>query len=83
MDRTNRLPSSHSKKLLLGLFHGVHMTKRSVSALPDGPDYVVLYQKNIEAVCSTEQAYERNISGKTRSSGCWEWIKSLSSTCQV
>jgi predicted Zn-dependent protease with MMP-like domain len=42
------------KKLLLGLFHGVPMTKKSVFELPAGPDYVVLYQKNIEAVCSTE-----------------------------
>jgi predicted Zn-dependent protease with MMP-like domain len=47
-------PSSHSKKLLLGLFHGVPMTQKSVFNLPSGPDYVVLYQKNIEAVCSTE-----------------------------
>ncbi|PSH02704.1 MAG: hypothetical protein CXZ00_16055 [Acidobacteria bacterium] len=47
-------PSAHPKKLLLGLFHGVPMTKKSVFDLPTGPDYVVLYQKNIEAVCSTE-----------------------------
>jgi predicted Zn-dependent protease with MMP-like domain len=47
-------PSHHPKKLLLGLFHGVPMTKKSVFDLPTGPDYVVLYQKNIEAVCSTE-----------------------------
>jgi predicted Zn-dependent protease with MMP-like domain len=42
------------KKLLLGLFHGVPMTKKSVFNLPTGPNYVVLYQENIEAVCSTE-----------------------------
>jgi predicted Zn-dependent protease with MMP-like domain len=47
-------PSRHPKKLFLGLFHGVPMTKKSVFVLPTGPDYVVLYQKNIEAVCSTE-----------------------------
>jgi predicted Zn-dependent protease with MMP-like domain len=29
------------------------MTKKSVFDLPTGPDYVVLYQENIEAVCST------------------------------
>jgi predicted Zn-dependent protease with MMP-like domain len=39
---------------LLGLFHGVPMTKKSVFDLPTGPDYVVLYEKNIEAVCSSE-----------------------------
>jgi predicted Zn-dependent protease with MMP-like domain len=47
-------PSGQPKKLLLGLFHGVPMTKKSVFNLSTGPDYVVLYQKNIEAVCSTE-----------------------------
>jgi predicted Zn-dependent protease with MMP-like domain len=54
-------PSSHSKKLLLGLFHGVPMTKKSVFDLPTGPDYVVLYQKNIEAVCSTEAEIRNQI----------------------
>jgi predicted Zn-dependent protease with MMP-like domain len=41
-------------RLLLGLFHGVPTTKKSVFDLPTGPDYVVLYQKNIEAVCRNE-----------------------------
>ena len=42
------------RRLLLGLFHGVPMTQKSVHQLATGPDYVVLYQKNIEAICSTE-----------------------------
>jgi predicted Zn-dependent protease with MMP-like domain len=54
-------PSGQPKKLLLGLFHGVPMTKKSVFALPTGPDYVVLYQKNIEAVCSTEAEIREQI----------------------
>ena len=54
-------PSSHPKKLLLGLFHGIPMTKKSVFNLPTGPDYVVLYQKNIEAVCSTEDEIRAQI----------------------
>jgi predicted Zn-dependent protease with MMP-like domain len=37
----------------LGIFHGVPATKRSVFNLPTGPDQIVLYQKNIEAVCSS------------------------------
>jgi len=41
-------------RLLLGLFHGVPTTKKSIFDLPTGPDYVVLYQRNIEAVCSSE-----------------------------
>lgn len=58
-----QLSSSHGHrhKLLLGLFHGVPMTKKSVFALPTGPDYVVLYQKNIEAVCSTEAEIREQI----------------------
>jgi hypothetical protein len=29
-------------------------TKKSIFDLPTGPDHIVLYQKNIEAVCSSE-----------------------------
>jgi predicted Zn-dependent protease with MMP-like domain len=46
--------SRKTKQLLLGLFHGVPLTEKSVFDLSTGPDYVVLYQKNIEAVSSTE-----------------------------
>lgn len=43
------------RRILLGLFHGVPLTRKSVFHGPIGsPDYVVLYQKNIEAVCSTD-----------------------------
>jgi len=48
-------------RLLLGLFHGVPTTKKSVFDLPTGPDYVVLYQKNIEAVCSSETELRQQI----------------------
>jgi predicted Zn-dependent protease with MMP-like domain len=41
--------TKRSRRLLLGLFHGVPTTKKSVFDLPVGPDYVVLYQKSIEA----------------------------------
>jgi predicted Zn-dependent protease with MMP-like domain len=50
-------PSLHSgkqRRLLLGLFHGVPMTRKSIFDLATGPDYIVLYQKNIEAVCSSD-----------------------------
>ncbi len=42
------------RRLLLGKFVGVPTTRKSVFDLPAGPDYVVLYQKNIEAVCSSD-----------------------------
>jgi predicted Zn-dependent protease with MMP-like domain len=56
-----RTPSGPPRKLLQGLFHGVPVTKKSVFNLPTGPDYVVLYQKNIEAVCSTEAEIREQI----------------------
>ncbi|MGA2963330.1 MAG: metallopeptidase family protein [Candidatus Korobacteraceae bacterium] len=46
--------AARSRMLVMGIFHGVPMTQKSVFNLSTGPDYIVLYQKNIEAVCSTE-----------------------------
>jgi predicted Zn-dependent protease with MMP-like domain len=47
-------PPSQPRRIVLGVFHGVPMTKKSVFQGPIGsPDYVVLYKKNIEAICST------------------------------
>jgi predicted Zn-dependent protease with MMP-like domain len=46
--------SGQQRQLLLGLFHGVPTTKKSIFDVPTGPDYIVLYQENIEAVCSSE-----------------------------
>lgn len=49
------------RRLLLGLFHGVPTTKKSAFDLPTGPDYIVLYQKNIEAVCQREAEVQEQI----------------------
>jgi predicted Zn-dependent protease with MMP-like domain len=49
------------RRLLLGLFHGVPTTKKSVFDLPAGPDHIVLYRKNIEAVCSSEAEVREQI----------------------
>ena len=50
------------RRILLGLFHGVPMTQKSVFQGPIGsPDYVVLYKKNIEAVCSSEAEVREQI----------------------
>jgi predicted Zn-dependent protease with MMP-like domain len=48
-------------RLLLGLFHGVPTTKKSVFDMPTGPDHIVLYQKNIEAVCSSDAEVSEQI----------------------
>jgi predicted Zn-dependent protease with MMP-like domain len=42
------------RRLVLGVYQGRPATQRSVFDLPTGPDRIVLYQKNIEAVCSNE-----------------------------
>ena len=47
--------------LRLGLFHGVPATRKSVFDLPTGPDYVVLYQKNIEFVCANEDEIREQV----------------------
>jgi len=53
--------SGQQRKLLLGLFHGVPTTKKSVFQLQAEPDYIVLYQRNIEAVCSSEAEVREQI----------------------
>ena len=50
----------HTDGLLLGLFHGVPLTEKSTFQ-PTPPDRIILYQDNIEAVCSTDEAIRRQI----------------------
>jgi len=51
---------SEQGSLLLGLFHGIPRTEKSVfSSTP--PDRIFLYQKNIEAVCSTDREVRRQV----------------------
>jgi len=51
---------AESEGLLLGLFHGIPRTEKSVfSSSP--PDRIFLYQRNIEAVCTTEAEVYRQI----------------------
>lgn len=40
---------------LLGLYHGVPLTERSVEELPMLPDRVTIYQRNIEEICETPE----------------------------
>lgn len=41
-------------RLLLGVFEGVPATQKSVFDFSAGPNRIILYQKNIEAVCRNE-----------------------------
>jgi predicted Zn-dependent protease with MMP-like domain len=50
----HRRPGGGRRGLVLGVYQGVPATERSVFDLPRGPDRIVLYQKNIEAVCSSD-----------------------------
>jgi len=47
--------------LVLGVFEGVPATRKSVFDVPSGPDRIVLYQKNIEAVCSNEDEIRQEV----------------------
>jgi len=55
------LRSGQQRRLVLGVFHGVPTTKKSTFDLLRGPDHIVLYQKNIEAVCSSEAEVREQI----------------------
>jgi predicted Zn-dependent protease with MMP-like domain len=59
--RTNRPRSLPPRELVLGVYRGIPATKRSVFDLPSGPDTIVLYQKNIEAVCSSEDEIREQV----------------------
>jgi predicted Zn-dependent protease with MMP-like domain len=56
------LPERESEPgmILLGLFHGVPRTEKSVFA-PTPPDRIFLYQKNIEALCSSDAEIRRQV----------------------
>ncbi|PYT41216.1 MAG: hypothetical protein DMG47_17875 [Acidobacteria bacterium] len=55
------LDSDDAENLVLAIFEGVATTRKSVFDLPTGPDRIVLYQKNIEAVCSIEDEIRKEI----------------------
>jgi predicted Zn-dependent protease with MMP-like domain len=55
------IDSDEAENLVLGVFQGVPATKKSVFDLSAGPDRIVLYQKNIEAVCSNEDEIRKEI----------------------
>ncbi len=50
-----------AEDLVLGVFEGVPATEKSVFDLPAGPGRIVLYQKNIEAVCSNQDEIRKEV----------------------
>jgi len=59
--KQSRSQRGAQRQLLLGIFHGVPATKKSIFDLPTGPAHIVLYQKNIEAVSSSEAEVRHQI----------------------
>lgn len=55
-----RAPAGKEGELLLGEFVGVPRTEKSVFE-PGPPDQVFLYQKNIEALCESEEEIREQV----------------------
>jgi predicted Zn-dependent protease with MMP-like domain len=54
-------PTKADRRLLPGVFEGIPTTQRSVFDFRTGPNRIILYQKNIEAVCSNEAEVRHEI----------------------
>ena len=62
--RRERMPSPRSERprqLVLGVFVGTPTTNQSVFNVSTGPARIVLYQKNIEAVCRSNAEIRREV----------------------
>jgi predicted Zn-dependent protease with MMP-like domain len=60
-ERAPRPRSMRPRTLLLGVFRGVPATRKSFFDLPTGPNTIVLYQRNIEAVCSGDDEIREQV----------------------
>lgn len=62
-DLSSRYRGVRKNELLLGLYHGVPLSKRGTGygMAPTLPDRITLYQKNIERICRTEEEVEEKI----------------------
>ena len=62
--RRERMPAPRSerpRRLVLGVFVGTPTTNQSVFNVSTGPARIVLYQKNIEAVCRSNAEIRREV----------------------
>lgn len=46
---------------ILGLYHGVPRPNRTIWAQPPMPDVIYIYQRNIEAICRTEDEIKERV----------------------
>ena len=58
---SNAAPRDGRRGLVMGIFQGVPATRKSVFDISQGPNHIVLYQKNIEAVCSDEAEIRQQV----------------------
>ena len=49
------IQSKYDRRLLLGLYTGVPLSERSVWSNYPLPDFIAIYQGNIERICRTER----------------------------
>ena len=52
--RTARPLHLKPNSLLLGVYHGVPLTRKSVDAPVDWPGRIILFQRNIESICQSK-----------------------------
>ncbi len=55
-----RRKSPRTTALVLGIYQGVPLTQRSVFA-PTPPDRIVLYQRNIQAICRSDEEIKEQV----------------------
>jgi predicted Zn-dependent protease with MMP-like domain len=57
----DRPPHGDTRRgLLLGLFHGIPLTEKSTFQMAL-PDRIIIYRKNVEAICSTDEEIRQEI----------------------
>lgn len=54
-------PRGGPRRLLLGIFQGVPATQKSVWDIVTAPNRIVLYQKNIEAICRNDDEIREQV----------------------
>ncbi|MGE5206626.1 MAG: metallopeptidase family protein [Chlamydiota bacterium] len=54
-------PRAGPRRLLLGIFQGIPATQKSVWDIVTAPNRIVLYQRNIEAVCRNDQEIREQV----------------------
>jgi len=55
------LAAKYPGRILLGLYHGIHPQNRSVWGLRTQPDFIYIFQRNIERIAHTEEAIKQQV----------------------